>query len=363
MLNKHLQKPWGHNSVYFRCQGTALKTPTSSFLTFPPSCRRHVLAAVVVCCTPHWVRAQQAQVGAVNEVWTDASRSRNVPVKIRWPSAATAMPHTSHPVVIFSHGLGGTLDGGAVWGEAWAAAGFVVVHVQHAGSDLPAVRSVTSSFTDRVALRTLVGPKQLLARLHDVVFVLDEVERRHKAMLPGWARVRPDAVGLAGHSFGAHTTLGMAGQHYPGFAGMTEPRLAAFIALSPTLPVFGNPTQAFARLTRPLLCITGTRDDDVVGVGATPERRMGVFTALPPGNKGQLVLKDADHMTFGGQTGRAVEVIAREPIARELQAQHHAAVAAITADWWRAYLVKDAEAVGRLGKPAGLAAGDTWERK
>ena len=28
---------------------------------------------------------------------------------------------------MFSHGLGGTREGGAVWGEAWAAAGFVVV--------------------------------------------------------------------------------------------------------------------------------------------------------------------------------------------------------------------------------------------
>ena len=34
------------------------------------------------------------------------------------------------PVVLFSHGLGGTRDGGAVWGEAWAAADFVVVHLQ-----------------------------------------------------------------------------------------------------------------------------------------------------------------------------------------------------------------------------------------
>jgi hypothetical protein len=85
----------------------------------------------------------------------------------------------------------------------------------------------------------------------------------------------------------------------------------------------GDAHRAFERLDRPLLSITGTRDDDVVGVGATPERRMAVFAALPPGNKAHLVLQDADHMTFAGQTGRAAEIVPREAITRDLQAAHH----------------------------------------
>jgi len=38
-------------------------------------------------------------------------------------------------------------------------------------------------------------------------------------------------------------------------------------------------------------------------------------------------------------------------------------VAAITADWWRATLMDDATAGQRLALPAGLAAGDRWQRK
>jgi predicted dienelactone hydrolase len=282
-------------------------------------------------------------------------------VRIRWPAEGSPLTAGGRPVVLFSHGLGGTVAGGEVWGRAWAAAGLVVVHLQHPGSDLEAVRGAARDFTDRPGLRRLTGPAQLLARLEDVVFALDELARRQAAGNGRWARVRADAVGMSGHSFGAHTTLGMAGQRYPGHPGFVEPRLAAFIAFSPTLPAMGDAAQAYERLTRPMLCVTGTRDDDVVGVGATPERRIGVFDALPAGRKARLVLEDADHMTFAGQTGRAAEIVPRAAVTRELQARHHALVAELTADWWRAQLLDDAEAKARLTQPAGLAAGDRWQ--
>ena len=293
-----------------------------------------------------------------------SSSSRIAVVKIRWPDATGFTG--PRPVVIFSHGLGGTVDGGAVWDEAWAAAGCVVLHLQHRGSDLDAVRGATTTFTDQRALRTLAGPAQLVARLRDVTFALDEIGRRHAAAQGRWAGVRPDRVGMSGHSFGAHTTLGMAGQRYPGFDSVAEPRLASFVAFSPSVPVAGDAARAFERLTRPLLSITGTLDSDVVGNGATPERRRAVFAALPQGaGKGQkahLVLKDADHMTFGGQTGRAAEIIPREAVTRVLQAPHHALVARITTDWWLATLTDDATARERLRNPVGQQRGDVWKQ-
>jgi dienelactone hydrolase len=300
----------------------------------------------------------------VDEVWFDAARSRQVPIKIRWPDATVhAGPR---PVVMFSHGLGGTTDGGAVWGEAWAAAGFVVLHLQHAGSDLAGVRALPVGPGGRRVLRDAAGPDQLIARFGDVGFALDEIGRRQQASAGRWAAVNPKQIGLAGHSFGAYTAFGMAGQRYPGTGlaqGVIEPRLAAFIALSPTVPATGDAALAFAQITRPMLCITGTLDNDVVGNGATPERRRAVFAALPTGiNKAQLVLKDADHMTFAGQTGRAVEILPRVQVTRDLQTAHHTLVARITTDWWRAALLGDAAAQARLQTPAGLLPGDVWER-
>ena len=325
--------------------------------------RRTCISALACSALPCMqALAQTGGISVVDEVWVDAARRREVPVKVRWPDAAvvSAVPL---PVVLFSHGLGGTREGGAVWGEAWAAAGFVVVHLQHAGSDLAAVRAVANSFTDQRALRSAAGPAQLLARLRDVSFALDEIGRRQAARQERWGTVRPDQVGMCGHSFGAHTTLGMAGQRYPGFEGVTESRLASFIAFSPSLPALGNARQAFERITRPLLCLTGTLDSDVVGVGATPERRRAVFDALPANNKAQLVLMEADHMTFAGQTGRAVEIVPRQQLTRDQQPAHHALVANITADWWRATLLDDAAARTRLAAPQGLNPGDSWQQK
>ena len=305
--------------------------------------------------------AQSPAPGVEDDTWTDAPRKRDVPVRVRWPQSDRQ--NAALPVVLFSHGLGGTRDGGTVWGEAWAAAGFVVVHIQHPGSDLAAVSRTATSFSDKAGLRAAAGAAQLFARLQDVGFVLSQISLRHEAQLGRWATVRPSAVGMSGHSFGAHTTLGMAGQRYPGFEGISEQRLASFIAFSPTVPSVGDAQQAFGRLSRPVLTLTGTRDEDVLGNGATPDKRIAVFPALPPGGKAQLVLQDADHMTFGGQIGRAAEIVPRESVTRDQQARDHALVAAITTDWWRATLFDDAAAQARLIAPVGLGPGDRWQQK
>jgi len=63
--------------------------------------------------------------------WTDAKRSRTVPVKIYFPSPA----RTSCPLIILSHGLGGSRQGYRYLGEHWATHGYISLHVQHPGSD------------------------------------------------------------------------------------------------------------------------------------------------------------------------------------------------------------------------------------
>lgn len=343
------------------CRGAAGVIPTLPWAPNRRRCLQALIVSGVGALTGLQARAQGGAPMVVDETWHDATRRRDLPVRIRWPQLqAVAEPV---PVVLFSHGLGGTRDGGTVWGEAWARAGFVVLHLQHPGSDLPTLRAAATSFTDRAGLRAAGNASQLLARLQDTAFVLDQIGRRHAARQERWSQVRPTAVGMSGHSFGAHTTLGMAGQRYVGHDGVQEPRLASFIAFSPSVPVLGDASQAFERLIRPVLSITGTRDQDVVGNGATPERRMAVFAALPPGGKGHLVLEDADHMTFGGQDGRVAEILPRDTAARTRQPRHHALLAAITTDWWRATMQDDAAARSRLRAPEGLGPGDLWQQK
>jgi hypothetical protein len=66
-------------------------------------------------------------------------------------------------------------------------------------------------------------------------------------------------------------------------------------------------------------------------------------------------------MTFAGQTGAAAEIVPRAEVTRRLQPAHHALVASLTTDWWRAWLMDDEAARQRLRQPAGLGSGDRWQ--
>ena len=245
-------------------------------------------------------RAAPAQpAGSVTDFsWTDPARGRELPLRVRWPAGDGPCA-----LVLYSHGLGGSREGGDAWGNTWAEAGMAVLHLQHPGSDSEVLRS------GMAALRTAATPQQLLARVADVRFVLDELARR--AAQPPWSRVRQDAIGLGGHSFGAHTVQALAGQRFAQPGSLADQRLQAFVALSPSPGRGGlSLAQQFGAIERPFLAVTGSLDDDPLGrdgaVALDGASRAQVYDGLPSGQRGLLWLDGADHMTFAGN--------ARQPI-------------------------------------------------
>jgi len=70
-------------------------------------------------------------VATVSYDWVDSARNRKVPVKIYYPEKGQG----PFPVIVFSHGLGGSRDGYEYLGRHWASHGYVSVHLQHLGSD------------------------------------------------------------------------------------------------------------------------------------------------------------------------------------------------------------------------------------
>ncbi len=298
--------------------------------------------------------------------WVDESRNRSLPVLLRWPDGQAPCP-----LVVYSHGLGGNREGGDVWGLAWQQAGIAVLHVQHPGSDDSLWRGKPGGGLD--AFRVGATAQQLLARVADVKFVLSEITRRQQAA-PGdpgnpWPRVQLNALGMAGHSFGAMTTQALAGERYPAPGDLADPRLKAFAAFSPNLRqgVARNmtPQQKFAGIDRPFLSITGSLDGDPFGTEKTGVVREQVFAGLPPGNKAMLVLDGADHATFGGvsQTLGSTRVMPRIPLSIEREKTHHALAARLSAHWWQAHLMGDRVAMAALAQPQGLGGGDRWVTK
>jgi dienelactone hydrolase len=288
--------------------------------------------------------------------WLDPARDRRLPLRLRWPDGEAPCP-----LLLYSHGLGGSRDGGDAWGHAWRDAGFAVLHVQHPGSDAEVIAG------GRAALRQAADARQLLARVADIRFVLDELERRQ--VEAPWSRLRLDAVGLAGHSFGAVTTLALAGQRWAVPASLAEPRLRAFVAFSPSPARRGRltPAEQFGAIDRPLLAITGALDGDPLGEGLTPQQRASVVDGLTAdqNRRALLWLADADHMSLAGNGERPIRWAgasgAREPAAIDAEPRVHRLAARVSTLWWLRYVAGERMAEMALhGVPKLLGPGDRW---
>lgn len=282
-----------------------------------------------------------------DQVWRDATRGRDVPVRIRLPEGDGPVP-----LVLFSHGLGGSVEGGRLWGEHWASHGFAVIHLQHPGSDTSVWRGQEAPGE---ALRGAAGGAQLLARVQDVHFVLDELERRARAGDRAAARIDRQRIGVSGHSFGAVTTQAVAGQRLPAPPALSartgpaeDPRPRAFLAFSPSAR--RDAERQFGAIQRPFFSVTGTEDGYVApGLGVPPAQRREPFDAMPPGDKYLLVLDGADHMIFNGGERRRGE--------GRRDAEHQRLVRATTLAYWRATLLDDADARAWLRGAAGYVGG------
>lgn len=289
----------------------------------------------------------------LDETWRDPTRQRDIPLRLRWPARSGPWP-----LLLHSHGLGGSREGGDVWGQAWCEAGFVVAHLQHAGSDT----EVLSGGGGIGGLRAAANARQLLARVADVRAVLDEATRRQRDGDSRWRGVRLDAVGVSGHSFGALTTLAVAGQRYPVPGDLSDPRPRAFLALSPSSTRSRLSLQEqFGGITRPFMAVTGSLDGDPFGSHDTGESRAQVYDGLPPGQRALLWLDGADHMTFAGNRQQRISgrgPFRRAAVAQQREDEHHVLVARLSTQWWRWRLLGDGAAREALAAPAGLAAGD-----
>ena len=299
----------------------------------------------------------------VDVTWTDDARRRDLPLRIRLPEGGWRLP-----VILFSHGLGGSRSGGAEWGEQWASHGFAVIHVQHPGSD-EAIWKDGPPGERMAGLKGGADLQQFLARVADIKFVVGELGRRRSAGDPIAARLNLDRLGMSGHSFGAITTLYVGGQR-PAVADqldgeLSEPWFTAFLAFSPQA-MGADPVHQFALFTRPALLVTGTLDGPPFpGIGASAAQRLVPFEAMAAaGNKFLLVVDRADHMFFNGTRGlRDVGASGRDRIDfGAVEQRGYGVIKAVSTAYWKAYLQDDAVAMRWLkdGGAAALAASDGY---
>lgn len=285
----------------------------------------------------------------------DTRQGRDIQVLIRHQARDERLP-----IVLFSHGLGGSRNGARYLADHWVARGYVTVFVQHPGSDAAIWEDVAPA-RRMAALRAAATAGNLIARMHDIAAVLDEIEtwRRSNTPSPLAAHLDTSRIGLAGHSFGALTTQAVSGQRLPrAIRGRwPDPRIRAALPMSPSIPQKGDPGDVFAAVRIPWLVMTGTHDVSFVG-HATVADRLSVYPALPAGQKYELVLEGAEHSAFSDR-----------PLPGDRQPRnpnHHRAIAALGAAFWDAYLRGLPDAAAWLdgdGPRTVLAPGDRWQRK
>lgn len=366
--------------------------PTSAAVSdlLPCPARRHTLRALaalsalpalpapaaVAAAGTAYDAAGPERVEVLDLRWTDASRNRALPLRLRLPQGASAAhAATARPLILFSHGLGGSVDAGTAWATHWASHGFAVLHLQHPGSDAAVWQDPLrdgAGLLDRARaareLRAAANVEQFEARVHDVKFVLDELARRQRAGDATARQLDLARIGMSGHSYGAVTTQALAGQRYSARGtlqaradALAEPRIAAFIAFSPSARG-DDPAQQFAAITRPFFSVTGTEDGEVgMGLGVKPAQRLLPFALMPAPDKYLLNLDGADHAIFSGQPRwRDAE---RADADRD--ALHRRLVQATTLAFWQATLRADAAARQWLRRDAAALIGTagSWQAK
>lgn len=241
---------------------------------------------------------------ALEADWHDTARARDVPVRLYLPrapatdtSAAPSEALHGLPLVLFSHGIGGSRRGYRYLGQHWAQQGFASLHVQHVGSDQRLWRAGSLwSLPER--LQTAAQTAEALDRALDLRFALDTL------LASPWAgAVDAARVAVAGHSYGANTALLLAGARVdrPGLPGsLRDDRLRGAVLISAP-PLYGeaDPGRILAPVQIPTLHITAT--DDVIrvpGYYSPAADRVAVYEQVGSAHKALAVFSGGSHSMF-----------------------------------------------------------------
>jgi len=275
--------------------------------------------------------------------WYDSTRNREVPVKIYMPKDSAG----SFPVIIFSHGLGGSREGYKYLGEYWASHGFISIHPTHIGSDRSVYRH---SLHPLMALaRAAEDPTSSVNRFKDISFVIDKLDELNitDSLLKG--RINLDEIGVGGHSFGGYTVLGCAGMKIilqdDSQATFTDKRIKAAIAMSP--PAGELPDSVlnviYGGIKIPFFVMTGTKDNSPfmvfskftkhkgpLGLTTAEDRRIP-FDHMNGTDDYLLILNGGDHMVFSGR-------FINTPSTRKNDPVFHKLILYSSTAFWDAYL-------------------------
>lgn len=332
----------------------------------------------------------------IDEQWKDEKRNRTVPVRIYLPQDKEEQGgDEKRPVVIFSHGLGGSGANYTYFGKQFASHGYIVIAPTHPGSDTEQAKEWIKThgglFTNGAEktkerregepaekgpepgagmmpgmtreggwmMTTVSDPENLRNRPKDISFVIDQI--------PGHAIIGPIAdmrrIGVAGHSFGAYTAMAIGGMtvdlpETDGRKGQSfrDERVRAVLPMSPEgAGTMGISAGAWDKFAAPVLFLTGTRD---YGSGARSAawRREG-FEGATGVDHYLITIENAGHMTFANPgeksaqqaaAGLGMGLLLLGQNDTKKQKEHIQLIESLSIAFFDAYVRGDAEAMKKL---------------
>ncbi len=247
---------------------------------------------------PHSLDTAPLQAAQVFDFdWVDKRRARAVPARLYWPLGKA--PPEGWPLVVFSHGIGGSRQGYSYLGRHSSAHGIASLHVQHVGSDANLWRGNPFGVIER--LQAAAREEEVIDRTADVRFALDRM--LDPAMQDGALRIDASRLVMAGHSYGANTTLLALGARvvrHGRVVACAEPRFAAGIVISAP-PFYGEDDLAavLGPLRVPTLHVTATADViEIPGYRSGAGDRLDVFRTVGDPRKLLAVFEGGSHSMF-----------------------------------------------------------------
>ena len=265
---------------------------------------------------------------AIVKTWTlqDSERDKELEIKLFFPTEKK-----KYPVVIVSHGLGGSKDGLDPWGEYLASHGYVAIMPTHA-----------DSLTIGIPIG-LGGPNAWDNRVKDCVLIMDSLKKVRRKVPGLKGKIDRKKIGQMGHSYGAYTSQLISGVQPRPLAKryqFEDERPLGFIYLS------GQGEDKKLRLVdgswdgvdRPVLVMTGSLDAGRNGEDA--EWRTTPYYEMPAGDKYLAWFDGAYHFTFSGKTEKR-KFPEADP---EEMAELFSYIRMYALAFWDYYLKGDAEA-------------------
>lgn len=242
-------------------------------------------------------------VGAIpNAVLHDAVRNKDLDVVIEYPTRGGP-----YPVIVFSHGFGGSKNGYIALTEYWTGHGFVCIKPTHADAgQLRNLRELETVWESQ-------GEREWSNRVRDISLVIDSLARLEELYPELKGRMDHTRIGVGGHSYGAFTTMLIAGVT-PFRDGapirLHDDRVKAALAMSPQgAGTAGLTRQSWGDARIPTLYMTGSLDRGVKG--EEPSWRRDPFQYSAAGDKYFVNIEGARHMSFTGRFADIAEELSR----------------------------------------------------